>query len=123
LEDLFREVKPGTDMSLWKSNYAKWFLELATGQAGRQTPSDDDFDFVENCRARAAEAGYAVSDDDFRGAVIKGFLRTAIKEMGKGNGSLADYKMRRRKIAGRGFKIPRLKEISWFLEYAVLKRH
>jgi hypothetical protein len=77
---------------------------------------------VKNCRERAAEAEYAVSDEEFAGAVIKGFLRTAIKEMGKDKRTLADYKIRRQKVAGQGFKIPRLKEIGWFLEYAVLKR-
>jgi glycosyltransferase involved in cell wall biosynthesis len=122
LEDLLRGIRPRADMSLWKYNYARWFLELAAEPIGRRTLSDEDFDLVENCRNRAAEAGYVVSDDEFRGAIVKGFLRTAIKEIGNGSGSLADYKMRRRKIAGRGFKIPRLKEIGWFLEYAVLKR-
>jgi hypothetical protein len=109
-------------MSLWKSNYAKWFLELATEPIGRRTLSDEDFDFVKNCRERAAETGYVVSDEEFASAVVKGFLRTAIKEMGKGKGGMADYKRRRRKVAGRGFKIPRIKEIAWFMEYAVLKR-
>jgi glycosyltransferase involved in cell wall biosynthesis len=122
LEKLLAETRPHADMSLWKSNYAKWFLELATEPIGRRTLSDEDFDFVKNCRERAAEVGYVVSDEEFAGAAVKGFLRTAIKEMGKGNGGMADYKTRRRKVAGRGFKIPRMKEIAWFLEYAVLKR-
>jgi glycosyltransferase involved in cell wall biosynthesis len=122
LENLLKEIRPRADMSLWKSNYAKWFLELATEPIGRRTLSDEDFDFVENCRERATEAGYVVSDEELANAVLKGFLRTAIKEIGKGKGTLADYKIRRRKIARRGFKIPKLKEIAWFLEYAVLKR-
>ena len=109
-------------MSLWKYNHAKWFLHLAAESIGSRTPTDEDLDFMKNCRARAAETGYVVSDRDFRSAILKGILKTASVEMGKGRGSLTDYKLRRQKVIEHGFKIPRLKEISWFLKYALLKR-
>ena len=122
LEDLLRGTRPHADISLWKYNHAKWFLQLAAETIGRRTPVDGDFVFLKNCHARAAEAGYVVSGDDFRSVILKGVLRTAFEEMGRGRGNLADYKVRRQKVIGHGFKIPRLKEISWFLKYALLKR-
>jgi glycosyltransferase involved in cell wall biosynthesis len=120
LTDDFSRKRDITEERGWHISDAE-FLESILFNALKQIESSVLLqETKEKVRQIFAEHRWEFSEHVFDQSMLRYHVREFIKKIGEGTKTFAEYRKMRADLIKAGFKIPLVREILWFLEYAPL---